>query len=832
MNFEEKVENIKKIITRNSLPELRYFFKENSILSEDFNNFNEILIYTIESKKASVEILEYIINARKNKDLNFTIKLDGKYKTPLFEAVKNSAFDKADILIKNNANINYKSKHNHRNIYYYLYYNDLLTARNLRYILNNGSNIDRIELSRIIDSGDSDSVEAVYNYNYIKYNKNLILNLINLSKNKVAISHSSLKKIIKNQEDILKIDDALYERVYDKGLNDILRVLFKYDGSYKNKLYRRIITYDLLERTTETNDYNYVKKLLSLKPLNYKCMNYETILKKAIKGLSHPNNNRKKISKLLIDSFIYSSYDNKNDSNATLTNIFYENEYFNLIVNYAIKEGSMTAVKYLIENEEYKPNLDLNVCDINNEYPLITALYEKKNGILRYLVRHGADCNVRNSNGIPLLMLAMQNNNEEVIEFLLEQPNIYINDKDPNGYSAFMTAINQNNTYLTELILDYSNENDIVIDINEMDASGNYPIVKAVNDNNFDMVITLVEYGAENYLNMNLQDINENPLLHLAYKHGYLKMFKYLIQYLDINQVDGNGQSIIFFAAAENDIDMVNYLISNGADVNVRDYYDNTVIDYAIVNGNYELLEILVQKDNLLLNEYNARGETPLISLIRSKDFSEEKKDRIIRNFINKGCDIEKPDKKYNLSPLIHAIRSNKARITKTLISMGANLNRVNEKGYTYIRYGINYSMGDYKDYYSREIKKILFETEIYNIVDDKGLFFSEIKNDNVEKIKRLIPTVLDINMVNNDGNTLLHEAVFNKKPELVELLLEKGINKQIKNRHGDTANDINEKYNKKDHHEDFNRCYNKDDTFIYNEIHNLLQYYTDEFSD
>jgi len=837
MNSEDKLEKIKQLISKKSLPELKRFFEEYSILADDYNNFNELLIYAIENDTSN-EIVEYIIHSRADKNLNFAIDIDDETKVPLFEAVKNNYFDKADMLIKYKANINYEDEElpvfMGDNIFEYLYFTKFLNVKNFKYILNKGFNIiKKRDIYFLIRNGDNHFLEIIFNY--INSNSKLILNLINLSKRKIQISNTSLNETLKKERAELKIDEYMYNIANEQEFNDILRILFKNDVNSKNKLYRRIIKYNLLEKSIESNDYNYVKKVLNIKPFNYKCMNYDKILIKAIEGLKDSNNDRKKISKLFIDSFIYDSISVNNDSIDTLINISYNQQYFNLILNFLIKSHNMEAIKYLIENKEYKTNLDINVKDINGEYPLINALYQEQNGIIKfkdinglyqkqneiikYLIEHGGNCNIKNNHGIPLLVLAIQKNNNKIVEYILEKPGIHINEKCPNGYSAFMTAINQNNTDLVELILDYSNENDIPIDINEKDVSGNYPITKAINKNNFDMVILLMEYGMNNKIDMNLTDINGYSLLSLAYEHKYLKMFKYLTEYLDIDQIDNTGQSIIFKAVDENDIDTVEYLIHCGANLNIRDKCKNSVIDYAIFHGNSEILDLLLQSDNISLNEYNSAEETPLISLIKSKKFSEMNKKDIINNFIDKGCDIDKPDKKYNLSPLIHAINNKELLITILLINYGVNINRKSKFGHTCIRYGVNYNMGDYKHYYSEEISRFLFRSELlYNFTNDENLFSSAIQKNKVNSIRRLIPTISSINMRNTfNGNTLLHKAVINKKPEIVQLLIEKGINKSIINYEGKNAYDLNESINK-------SKNDNTDENKIYDEIHKLLK--------
>ena len=140
-------------------------------MADDFNNFNKLLIYAIENN-TSVEILEYIIQARTDKNLNFGFIVDNKFKNPIFEAVKNNYFDKADILIKNNANINCTTTiTNNINIFEYLYYNKFLTVRNLKYILNRGFHFNDINIyiDELINNGDSQFLEIICN-NIILYN--------------------------------------------------------------------------------------------------------------------------------------------------------------------------------------------------------------------------------------------------------------------------------------------------------------------------------------------------------------------------------------------------------------------------------------------------------------------------------------------------------------------------------------------------------------------------------------------------------------------------------------------------------------------------------------
>ncbi|ORX43413.1 hypothetical protein BCR36DRAFT_415593 [Piromyces finnis] len=153
MDAELKIEELKELISNNQKLYLEDFFDVHSNYFEDLNNFNEILIYTIECATASTKILKYIINLREDKNLNYYIltkptedsesnnESNTKIKIPLFEAVKNNFFDKANILISYKADkvdINYSYQ---QNIFDYLYNSKCLSTKTLKYILSSKYNI-------------------------------------------------------------------------------------------------------------------------------------------------------------------------------------------------------------------------------------------------------------------------------------------------------------------------------------------------------------------------------------------------------------------------------------------------------------------------------------------------------------------------------------------------------------------------------------------------------------------------------------------------------------------------------------------------------------------
>jgi len=88
--------------------------------------------------------------------------------------------------------------------------------------------------------------------------------------------------------------------------------------------------------------------------------------------------------------------------------------YYPLILNALIKLGDLKTIKNLMGNNELKSKIDINESDKNKEYPIIVASNTVNNDpkaitIFKYLLECGANCGVKDINGIPLFILAIKN---------------------------------------------------------------------------------------------------------------------------------------------------------------------------------------------------------------------------------------------------------------------------------------------------------------------------------------------------------------------------------------------------------------------------------------
>eukprot|EP00833_Pecoramyces_ruminatium_P015127 jgi/Orpsp1_1/1189159/evm.model.d7180000069924.1 len=512
MDIDTKRNKIKEIIKKNDVKALEEYLYDYKITLKDINNgVFDILIYSIE-QNSSVDIIKFIMNECQYKSYNFSTN----NRIPLFSAIALNSFVVADLLLENKANINCTI--NNYNIICNLCKLNLLNNKNLRYILNHGFNIKfRISsfLYELIENKKNNFLNIIFRH-YI-FDQPFILSLLKFYNNKEPLTDKQLKEVLSKEKNKIVVNETMYKMANDKDNTEAMKIIFDHDGSDQDIIFCRINKYGLLEKAVKTNNYAFVKNILSYKAFTFRNILSESILAEANKNsnmdimklliktslkcvskeIIKKNTPKKKIS----DSDSSGSESDESSSQSVVITSTYDLHYLNLILNMAIKIKNMKLVQYLVEDKEFKSIIDLNVKDTSGEYPIIISIYCGNVEIFEYLLDHGANCNIKDSNGNPLLSLAI-NNNPLLVKYLLKKPNILINEKDANG---------------------------------------NYPLINAINQNDIDNVILLVKYGNDFNIDMDISDMNGNTPLTLSYKLEHFEIFKFLVKYLDIiNNKDTN----------------------------------------------------------------------------------------------------------------------------------------------------------------------------------------------------------------------------------------------------------------------------------------------------
>jgi ankyrin repeat protein len=235
----------------------------------------------------------------------------------------------------------------------------------------------------------------------------------------------------------------------------------------------------------------------------------------------------------------------------------------------------------------------------------------------------------------------------------------------------------------------------------------------------------------------------------------------------------GGGLTPLVFAAREGDLESAKLLIEAGAPINAVTEYSWTPLLTAVNNRNYQLAKYLLDK-GADPNIANKGGWTPLYLAtdnrnIEGGDYPVPKPDmdhlEIIKALLEKGADPNKKVKDNTLTrtiftmqwffedgatPFIRAAQSSDTELMKLLLQYKADPKAVT-------------ALGDNALTVSGGIGWV------------EGVTYERSHKENFEAMKMLLDLGLDPNHANNEGRTALMGAAMKGRPEVIQLLVDRG---------------------------------------------------------
>lgn len=272
-----------------------------------------------------------------------------------------------------------------------------------------------------------------------------------------------------------------------------------------------------------------------------------------------------------------------------------------------------------------------------------------------------------------------------------------------------------------------------------------------------------------------------------------------------INLVDANGRSALHYAARMNNLELVAMLVKKGARVDLKDRFSQTplmysvgenVIDFLIANG--------ASLDFAEVNRKNANGH----SLLKAAVIQDSVKD--VKVLLRHGAYVNIIDR-LGRTPLFFC----KSRdVALALLKYGANMNVIDFRYKTVFENLVetnNISVLDFlvlKNGGPRNlsfissmgmISKSMNNVEMFkHICDDFklvrwnnsqfniDLLSLAIERKNVEIIDFILEKGIDVNLFNGSGDTLLHVAIRNSDLDSVKKFLSRGAKMKFPNIQGE----------------------------------------------
>ncbi|MBB6052619.1 ankyrin repeat domain-containing protein [Armatimonas rosea] len=240
-------------------------------------------------------------------------------------------------------------------------------------------------------------------------------------------------------------------------------------------------------------------------------------------------------------------------------------------LNVAINFERDAVVDFLLER-----GVELN--PLNDYTPLMTALSRSKFESAKKLLKHGARLDITDEQGRTAWSICASNGNREALLFLVEN--------SPELLDALAFA--------------YVGEQEQAIEFLQSEAASGY-----LEQHGGTLLLyccelrleRLFEYLVESGAALDfIHPQTKNTLLHLAAGACPLSFVQAILPHVRLNARNDVGQTALIIAAADNNCEVVSFLLQNKASTRLRDWRKLSALDYAHMANCPRCIESLLKK--------------------------------------------------------------------------------------------------------------------------------------------------------------------------------------------------------------------------------------------
>ncbi|XP_048246410.1 ankyrin repeat domain-containing protein 50-like [Haliotis rufescens] len=231
-------------------------------------------------------------------------------------------------------------------------------------------------------------------------------------------------------------------------------------------------------------------------------------------------------------------------------------------------EGNMAAVKGILEAGW----VDVNSRGGDSLTPVMRAALRGHRKVVELLVREGADVSLVNVYGDNILHLACRGGHMETVKFVL--------------------SLN-------------------VVDINSTGWRSRTPVMEAAVWGHSDVVELLVSEGAD----VSRVNVYGDNILHLACRGGHMGTVKFVLslKFADINSRGWRSRTPMIKAVLKGHREVVEFLVSEGADVSLVNVYGDNILHMACRGGHMETVKFVPSLNMVDINSRGWRSRTPVM---------------------------------------------------------------------------------------------------------------------------------------------------------------------------------------------------------------------------
>ena len=405
----------------------------------------------------------------------------------------------------------------------------------------------------------------------------------------------------------------------------------------------------------------------------------------------------------------------------------------------------------------------LNATDKKGFFPLYIATCKGHVDVCRLLLENGADVNQQTKASTPLICACLDGHEDLIKLFIACKANVDAKDLE-SQMTALGYAATNGHLVACRLLLQ-ANASFAVKDTATM-------LHCAAGESHFAVCELGLQWDQAKF-KANINDANKDgrTALHYAVSGRNIEIVQLLIKNgINLDVRDAFGVSALDLSLSLHESEIANNLLSAGAKTKTKNLEGNTALHISVIFGNANICKLILLKnqnheDLEYVNEQNSMGMTPMHVCVLYGLRG------IGKILLDSGASLDAVDED-GMTPMMAAVESGDEDICRMLMEAGASLADTNEDEETVLHICAIHGR--------LQIASLLIEslqpTDAHHLVnsqdkDDTTPLHYAAANGDLDFCKLLLSHGADMNLEDNDGFTPLMAALESKQNDAVKYL-------------------------------------------------------------
>lgn len=255
--------------------------------------------------------------------------------------------------------------------------------------------------------------------------------------------------------------------------------------------------------------------------------------------------------------------------------------------------------------------------------------------------------------------------------------------------------------------------------------------------------------------------LHAGPVADAAQNGDLTALRKLIEEKASVNEPQVDGTTALHWAVQADDAAMTKFLLDNGADVNALNRANAPPILSAAINGNAEILELLLEAGNDPNMKVSVTGDTPLMLAARTGSIP------AVTVLLDHGADINARESWGQTTPLMWAVAENHADVARLLIERGADIEA--RSVFVPPDTGRGFEGGLPRPRRDEEVGPVIFASGEFTPLHLAA------RDGHMDSVKVLVEAGADVNAIAADGKNALGLAIFNGSYDIADYLVDAG---------------------------------------------------------